>query len=112
MDISADLTELGRTPITVVSAGVKSILDIGRTLEYLVRILIVTIRGLTYKSMYESGRVYIKILQITEMQKNKLLILHSEVLEPDPLLEIYLRGSGFFFQFFSVVYLLRADRLE
>jgi len=35
MDISADLNELGRTPITVVSAGVKSILDIGRTLEYL-----------------------------------------------------------------------------
>lgn len=37
LDVSADLTELGRTPITVVSAGVKSILDIGRTLEYLVR---------------------------------------------------------------------------
>ncbi|XP_071516798.1 uncharacterized protein [Panulirus ornatus] len=35
LDISADLTELGRTPVTVVSAGVKSILDIGRTLEYL-----------------------------------------------------------------------------
>lgn len=35
MDISSDLTELGRTPVTVVSAGVKSILDIGRTLEYL-----------------------------------------------------------------------------
>ncbi|XP_033940412.1 uncharacterized protein [Pseudochaenichthys georgianus] len=35
LDISADLTELGRTPIAVVSAGVKSILDIGRTLEYL-----------------------------------------------------------------------------
>ncbi|KAK9078738.1 hypothetical protein SSX86_002795 [Deinandra increscens subsp. villosa] len=35
MDISSDLTELGRTPITVVSAGVKSILDIPRTLEYL-----------------------------------------------------------------------------
>ncbi|KAG7454455.1 hypothetical protein MATL_G00259880 [Megalops atlanticus] len=35
MDISADLTELGRTPIAVVSAGVKSILDIGRTLEFL-----------------------------------------------------------------------------
>ncbi|KAG2468853.1 YOW5 protein, partial [Polypterus senegalus] len=35
MDVSADLTELGRTPIAVVSAGVKSILDIGRTLEYL-----------------------------------------------------------------------------
>ncbi|KAJ3040278.1 hypothetical protein HK097_002605 [Rhizophlyctis rosea] len=35
MDISADLTELGRTPVTVVCAGVKSILDIERTLEYL-----------------------------------------------------------------------------
>ena len=35
MDVSADLNELGRTPICVVCAGVKSILDIGRTLEYL-----------------------------------------------------------------------------
>jgi pseudouridine-5'-phosphate glycosidase/pseudouridine kinase len=35
MDISADLTELGRTPVTVVSSGCKSFLDIGRTLEYL-----------------------------------------------------------------------------
>lgn len=35
MDISADLTELGRTSVAVVSAGVKSILDIGLTLEVL-----------------------------------------------------------------------------
>lgn len=35
MDISSDLTELGKTPVTVISAGVKSILDIQRTLEYL-----------------------------------------------------------------------------
>ena len=35
MDVSADLTELGRTPVAVVCAGVKSILDIGRTLEFL-----------------------------------------------------------------------------
>lgn len=35
MDVSADLTELGRTPICVVCAGVKSLLDIGRTLEVL-----------------------------------------------------------------------------
>lgn len=35
MDISADLTELARTPVAVISAGVKSILDIGRTLEVL-----------------------------------------------------------------------------
>lgn len=35
MDISADLTELARTDVCVVSAGVKSILDIGLTLEVL-----------------------------------------------------------------------------
>jgi pseudouridine-5'-phosphate glycosidase len=34
-DISADLTELGITPVAVVSAGVKSILDIALTLERL-----------------------------------------------------------------------------
>jgi pseudouridine-5'-phosphate glycosidase len=34
-DISADLMELGRTPVAVVSAGAKSILDIGKTLEVL-----------------------------------------------------------------------------
>jgi len=34
-DISADLTELGTTSVAVVSAGVKSILDIGLTLEAL-----------------------------------------------------------------------------
>lgn len=35
MDVSADLTELGRTPIAVVSSGCKSFLDIPRTLEFL-----------------------------------------------------------------------------
>ncbi|KAF9287508.1 hypothetical protein BGZ68_001714 [Mortierella alpina] len=35
LDASADLTELGRTPVAVVCAGVKSILDIGKTLEFL-----------------------------------------------------------------------------
>src|SRR5436190_5181650 len=35
MDVSADLTELGRTPVTVISSGCKSFLDIPRTLEYL-----------------------------------------------------------------------------
>ena len=32
LDASADLRELGQTPVTVVSAGIKSILDIARTL--------------------------------------------------------------------------------
>ena len=35
MDISADLKELAQTPVAVVCAGVKSILDLGLTLEYL-----------------------------------------------------------------------------
>ena len=35
MDISADLEELGRTPVMVCCAGAKSILDLGLTLEYL-----------------------------------------------------------------------------
>jgi GNAT superfamily N-acetyltransferase len=35
LDVSADLAELGRTPVAVVCAGVKSLLDSGRTLEVL-----------------------------------------------------------------------------
>lgn len=35
MDVSADLLEIARTPVTVVCAGAKSILDIRRTLEVL-----------------------------------------------------------------------------
>lgn len=35
MDISADLEELGRTPVMVICAGAKAILDLGLTLEYL-----------------------------------------------------------------------------
>lgn len=36
MDVSADLIELGRNPVAVVASGVKSILDIPKTLEFLV----------------------------------------------------------------------------
>jgi pseudouridine-5'-phosphate glycosidase len=35
MDVSADLTELSRSNVGVVCAGVKSVLDVGRTLEVL-----------------------------------------------------------------------------
>lgn len=35
MDISADLEELAMTPVMVICAGAKSILDLGLTLEYL-----------------------------------------------------------------------------
>lgn len=36
MDVSADLIELGRNSVAVVCSGVKSILDIPKTLEFLV----------------------------------------------------------------------------
>lgn len=35
MDVSADLTELGRTPVAVISSGCKAFLDLPKTLEYL-----------------------------------------------------------------------------
>ena len=35
MDVSADLEELARTPVTVVCGGVKALLDIPKTLEVL-----------------------------------------------------------------------------
>lgn len=34
-DVSTDLMELSRTPVAVICAGIKSILDIPRTLEFL-----------------------------------------------------------------------------
>ncbi|QQP58088.1 Pseudouridinemetabolizing bifunctional protein C186105like, partial [Caligus rogercresseyi] len=51
MDISADLFELHSTPITVVSAGIKSILDIPKTLEVLETLGVCV---LTYSSSLES----------------------------------------------------------
>lgn len=54
MDISADLTEMAQTSVAVVSAGVKSILDIGLTLEYLetMGIPVVTYRQDEFPSFY------------------------------------------------------------
>jgi pseudouridine-5'-phosphate glycosidase len=56
MDISADLTEMAQTSVAVVSAGVKSILDIGRTLEYLetLGIPVVTYGQDAFPSFYSS----------------------------------------------------------
>ena len=56
MDISADLTEMAQTSVAVVSAGVKSILDIGLTLEYLetLGIPVVTFRQDEFPAFYSS----------------------------------------------------------
>jgi len=57
MDISADLTEMGRTSVAVVAAGVKSILDIGLTLEYLetLGVPVVTFGSEEFPSFYSRG---------------------------------------------------------
>ena len=59
-DISADLTELGVTPVAVVSAGVKSILDIGLTLERLETLGVpVLVNGSdTFPSFYSRGSAF------------------------------------------------------
>lgn len=49
MDVSADLQELARTPVAVVSSGVKSILDIQKTLEYLETM------GVCVVTLYKNG---------------------------------------------------------
>ena len=56
MDISADLTEMAHTNVAIVSAGVKSILDIGLTLEYLetMGIPVVTFGQDAFPSFYSS----------------------------------------------------------
>jgi len=56
MDISADLTEMAQTSVAVVSAGVKSILDIALTLEYMetMGIPVVTFGQDEFPSFYSS----------------------------------------------------------
>jgi len=56
MDISADLTEMGQTNVAIVAAGVKSILDIGLTLEYMetLGIPVVTYGQDAFPSFYSS----------------------------------------------------------
>ena len=39
MDISADLEELAHTPVAVICAGAKSILDLGLTLEVIITVI-------------------------------------------------------------------------
>jgi pseudouridylate synthase len=66
MDISADLTEMAQTSVAVVSAGVKSILDIELTLEYLETkgIPVVTIGQDEFPSFYSSKSGYCSPLRL------------------------------------------------
>ncbi len=93
MDISADLTEMAETNVAVISAGVKSILDIGLTLEYLETkgIPVVTFGQDEFPSFYSRKSGFISPLRmdtagdIAEMLKVKWNMgLNGSVLIANP----------------------------
>ena len=71
MDISADLTEMSNTSVAVVSAGIKSILDIGLTLEYLetLGIPVVTFGQETFPSFYSNESNFKTPLQLNSAKE-------------------------------------------
>ena len=79
MDISADLTEMGQTSVAVVSAGVKSILDIELTLEYLETkgIPVITIGQDEFPSFYSRQSGFASPLRLDSLQEIAAL-LHSK----------------------------------
>jgi len=94
MDISADLTEMAQTSVAVVSAGVKSILDIGLTLEYLETkgIPVVTFGQDEFPSFYSSKSGFASPLrletpkEIADMLRTKWAMgLEGSVLIANPL---------------------------
>ena len=96
LDISADLTEMSQTNVAVISAGVKSILDIGLTLEYLetMGIPVVTFGQDEFPSFYSSKSGFKSPLRIdnpediASMLKIKWAIgLNGSVLIANPLHE-------------------------
>lgn len=66
MDISADLTELSLTDVAVVSAGVKSLLDIGRTLEVLetLGVPVITVGSDDFPSFYSRSSGFASPLRV------------------------------------------------
>jgi len=98
MDVSADLTEMEHTSVAIVSAGVKSILDIGLTLEYLETkgIPVVTIGQDEFPSFYSRKSVFKSPLrldtatEIAAMLKTKWnLGLQGSVLIANPIPDAY-----------------------
>ena len=79
MDISADLTEMAQTSVAVVSAGVKSILDIGLTLEYFETkgIPVVTLGQDELPGFYSSKSGYASPLRL-ETPKEIAAMLHTK----------------------------------
>ena len=76
MDISADLTEMAHTNVAIVAAGVKSILDIGLTLEYLETsgIPVVTFGQDAFPSFYSSKSGFQSPLRLDTPQEMASLL--------------------------------------
>lgn len=76
MDISADLTEMSQTNVAVVSAGVKSILDIGLTLEYLetLGVPVVTFGSPDFPSFYSRKSGFLSPLQLNSPKEIAALL--------------------------------------
>jgi pseudouridine-5'-phosphate glycosidase len=71
MDISADLQEMANTNVAVVSAGVKSILDIGLTLEYLetMGIPVITYGQDEFPSFYSAKSDFLSPLRLDHAEE-------------------------------------------
>jgi pseudouridylate synthase len=79
MDISADLTEMEQTSVAIISAGVKSILDIGLTLEYLETkgIPVVTVGQNEFPSFYSRKSDFSSPLRL-DTAKEFARMLHTK----------------------------------
>ena len=76
MDVSADLTEMEQTSVAVVSAGIKSILDIGLTLEYLETkgIPVVTIGQDEFPSFYSRKSGFSSPLRLDNVDEIAIML--------------------------------------
>lgn len=81
-DVSADLEELKMTDVTVVCAGVKSILDIGATLEYLETsgVPVITNGADSFPAFYSRESGFAAECRIDEPEKISALIRTKEQL--------------------------------
>lgn len=81
-DISADLEELKMTDVTVVCAGVKSILDIGATLEYLetAGVPVITYGADSFPAFYSRESGFAAECRIDDPEKISALIRTKEQL--------------------------------
>jgi pseudouridine-5'-phosphate glycosidase len=88
-DISADLTELAKTPIAVICAGAKAILDLPRTLEYLetFSIPIVGYRTDVLPAFYTANTSYPLPARVDDIKSlAKLLSIHWQLGMPSGML--------------------------